>query len=790
MRSMLAIRLRKLLRRGFLAAGIGGLAAVLAWQIAPSFVDLPGDLLRPQEVSTIFLARDGEPLRQLLNSDGERVSQPLQIGQISGHLIEATIATEDKRFYQHSGVDWLAILRAARSNFERDRIVSGASTITMQLVKNASPPQKKRTLAVKLREAIQARRLERSWSKNEILAAYLNRISYGNLFTGCSAAASGYFNKPMGDLTLAESAFLAALPQSPGRLNPFRDPMLAIARQKRILQAMRDNNLISDEQLQIALAQEIKLSRFAGGFEAPHATELAGEISSAAGGALPTTIDAALQRQVEAIITNRLTGLESRHVTHAAAVVIENRTGEVLALAGSRDFFAKDGGQINGAWSPHSPGSAIKPFTYLLAFERGRTPATVIADLPIEFNTATGIYRPENYDRRHYGPVTCRDALGNSLNIAAVKVLQQIGGAETLLAKLRELGISTLEEDAEHYGLGLTIGNAPVRLLELANAYACIARKGEWKPWRLIARSGTSQRSGEAPLQTISSQASTAESLADSAMSIFSPAECHLIADILSDNQARLLCFGAHSPLRLPFRVAAKTGTSSTYRDNWTLGFTPEFTVGVWAGNFDNTPMENVSGVTGAAPIFRDIFIELKQRFGVTWFSEPAEIVHARIDPRNGKRLGPQSPPARSSRDEIFILGKEPPFATAADYDPASGKAILPSEFNLWARSRDNWMGDLVTCGDSESAARKPLRILSPVPGTVVLLDPDIRDRGSRLMLQAEAGQEVRWTSPTLKLEDEGGRRFAILQPGRHEIIAADAKSGQSAKTWVQVQEE
>lgn len=759
--------LRKHLRRLAFAAGAGAILAALAWQLAPGFVDLPADLLGPQQISAAYLSRDGEPLRQLLNSEGERVSQPLAIERIPQSLIDATIAVEDKRFYQHGGIDWLAILRAARSNYERDRIVSGASTITMQLIKNASPPERKRTVAVKLREALQARKLERLWSKNQILAAYLNRISYGNLFTGCGAAASGYFNKPMSDLTLAESAFLAALPQSPGRLNPFRDASAAAKRQQRVLQAMRANEFITEEQLQIALAQEIKLSRFNGGFTAPHATELAREMGNAASGTIKTTIDAAVQRRVETIITSRLAGLESRHVSHAAAVVIDNRTGEVLALAGSRDFFAKDGGQINGAWSPHSPGSAVKPFTYLLAFERGRTPATVIADLPIEFNTATGIYRPENYDHRHYGPVTCRDALGNSLNIAAVKVLRQIGGAETLLSKLRELGISTLAEDAEHYGLGLTIGNAPVRLIELANAYACIARMGVWKPWTLAAH------------ETASTE-----------RKLFSSAECHLIADILSDNQARLLCFGAHSPLRLPFRVAAKTGTSSTYRDNWTLGFTPEFTVGVWAGNFDNTPMENVSGVTGAAPIFRDIFIELQERFGNSWFREPPDIVHARIDPRNGKRLGPHSPPARTSRDEIFIRGQEPPFATAADYDAATGKARLPSEFNLWAQSRDNWMGDLVTCGDSDSAVRRPLRILSPVPGTVVLLDPDIRDSGSRLMLQAEAGQEVSWSSPTLRLENEGRHRFAILQPGRHEIIAADEKSGQAARTWVQVQEE
>lgn len=745
------------------------------WWVAPRMVAVPAPLLEGQQVSPTFLSHDGRPLRQVLASDGQRVAQPLTLDQIPRSLIDATIAAEDRRFWSHGGVDWLAIARAGWSNFTSSRVVSGASTITMQLVKNASVTASRRTLAAKVREALQARHLEMMWSKEQILTAYLNRISYGNLFTGCATASWGYFNKPVGDLTVAECAFLAGLPQAPSKLNPFRDPAPALARQKRVLLQMRKQEKISEEQVQVAWNQRIRLDRFAGGFAAPHAVELIRrdpEQMPADGrgtgpGLIRTTIHFDLQRKVETIISQRLAGLESRHVNHAAAVVIENHSGHVVALAGSRDFFASDGGQINGAWTPHSPGSAVKPLTYLLAFEKGHTPATMVADLPIEFATPTGTYRPENYDRKLFGPMTYRDALGNSLNVSAVKVLQGIGGPAVLLARLRELGISTLQEDADHYGLGLTIGNAPVRLLELANAYACLARLGVWKPWSLLA--------DQPPA---------------AGRTVFGHAECYLIADILSDNQARVLCFGAHSPLRLPFPVAAKTGTSSTYRDNWTLGFTPEFTVGVWAGNFDNTPMENVSGVTGAAPIFRDIFIELHARHGTSWFKEPREIMHAKIDPRIGKRIGPQSPPPRMTREEIFVRGTEPRIAVAPDYETGTGRAILPAEFAKWAASRDNWLGNLVVCGDSTHGVPGPPRIVHPIPGTVVRLDPDIANHGNRLLLQAEAASEVDWSSPTLRLLSEQGSRFAILTPGRHEIVASLRNGRGSVKTWVIVEPE
>lgn len=749
--------------------------AAVGWWGVPWLVPLPEALLRPPPASTLYLARDGTPLRHLLNEDGTRSAPPVKFAEMPPVLVNALLAAEDKRFYSHGGVDLLAVARASRDNLSSGRVFSGASTIHQQLIKNTTPKAGRRGLCVKFVEALRARHLAMAWKEEDILAAYANHISFGNLMTGIATAASGYFHKPLGDLTPAEAALLAALPQSPVRLNPFRKLEAVLPRQRRILDKMHALGWLDDEQHRVALAQPIVLQRFSGGFEAPHAVEMlrASNVKQAAslpsGSEAPnavvrTTIHATLQQHIETIIAQRLDSLKARHVSHGAVVVIDNATGAVRALAGSRDFFSEDGGQLNGAWTPHSPGSALKPFTYLIAFERGATPASIVADLPVEFSTNSGTYRPENFSLRSYGPMTYRHALGNSLNISAVKVLDSIGGAETLLPRLRELGIGTLNENAAHYGLGLTIGNASVRLIELANAYACLARLGTFKPWTLL---------HDAP---------TAD-----ARRMLGENESWLIADILSDNQAREMAFGTRSVLRLPFKCAVKTGTSSTFRDNWTLGYTPEYTVGVWVGNFDNTPMQDVSGVTGAGPIFRDVMLHLHEKQPATWFAQPSAITHARIDPRTGKRLTPQTPPARLSREEFFLNTQLPPVAQTSDYD-TRGRALLPREYAEWVQSNANWLGDLVTTTDAD--ARPQLRITNPIPGTVVILDPDISNNGSRLLLQATGASQPRWTCSTLEIQNDGGNIFAILKPGRHEIEVREEAGGESAKTFVIVREE
>ncbi len=738
--------------------------AALGWWALPFAVPLPQALLAPLPVSPRYLSSDGTPLRQYLTEKGQRAAPPATYEELPAHWVHAILAAEDKRFFDHGGVDLLAISRAAKDNFTHKRVVSGASTLTQQLIKVSSSSQNKdRSFTTKLREALQARRLEMTWDKQRILTEYSNRVAFGHLFTGLTSAAEGYLQKPLRDLTPADCAFFAALPQSPSRLDPFRNSKGLAKRQAYILQRMLYLGWLTNEEHQLASNEKLKVNRFTGGFAAPHAVELA-HANASPSQEIRTTIEADLQRKVEDIIQHRLRSLENKHVTQAAAVVIANQTGRVLALAGSRAFFSDHGGQINGAWVPHSPGSALKPFTYLLALEHGYTAASIIPDLPIEYASAIGLYRPENYDRRTHGPVTLRAALGNSLNIPAVRVLHQIGGETLLHDSLCQLGITTLNEKPEHYGLGLTIGNAPVRLLELANAYACLARLGETLPWTLrtdVTTPATRQR-------------------------LFPQESSYIIADILSDNNARSLTFGPHSVIRMPFRCAVKTGTSTNYRDNWTLGFTPEFTVGVWAGNFDNSPMASVSGVTGAGPIFRDIFLHLHETRSTSWYAQPNLITEAVIDPRNGKGVSRLPAPARASQEEVFVTGTVPADAKEQDYEPASGRAYLPPLYADWLKQNASWQSDLLALHPNPAAA-SPLRIISPVDGTVVVLDPDLRNSGSVLLLRGTLTANFAWSSPTLELYEDQNRTFAKLREGKHKLSLNNTQTGESITVSLEV---
>lgn len=755
------IHRRKILKRSTRAALAMAVTSAFCWWVLPFFVPLPRKLLEPLPVSPVYLGADGTPLRQLLSDEGQRTALPVQYDEIPDSIIQATLAAEDKRFFSHAGIDLQAIARASRDNLMAGSVVSGASTVTQQLIKISADKKTPRTLLSKIRESLQARQLEMTWDKKRILTEYLNRISYGNLLTGCRSAAQGYFGKPLEDLTAAEAATLASLPQSPTRLNPHKNFNAVQKRQRLILDLMVKNGWLKEEDRKQAEREKLSLRTYTGGFTAPHAVELAASKE----GIIRTTIDTNIQSRVEQILHHKLSLLAGKHVTQAAAVVIENQTGRVLALVGSRDFFAGSDGQINGAWTPHSPGSALKPFTYLLALNHGYTAAGILPDLPIEYATPTGLYRPENYDHRHHGPVTLRNALGNSLNIPAVRVLQEIGGEAVLHDALKSLGLTTLDHPPEHYGLGLTIGNAPVRLVELANAYACLARLGVYRPWTL----------------------EMTESFSPSTR-LFPENTAYILADMLDDNQARMMTFGPHSVIRMPFRCAVKTGTSTNYRDNWTLGYTPEFTVGVWVGNFDNTPMNDVSGITGAAPIFREIFLHLHENRSTGWYEEPASLVHATIDPRNGLGLDRATFKARVSREELFVPGTPPVPARETDYEPGTGKAYLPRTYEGWMKREESSLSGLFALRESTPGDARP-QIITPVDRTVFFLDPDLKQNGSNLLLIGSPVESLIWSSPTLEVSKTGGQSYVKLMPGTHVIAATHAETQTATRVTIEVRE-
>jgi len=602
-----------------------------------------------------------------------------------------------------------------------------------------------------------ALRVERSWSKDRILTEYLNRLDYGNLRTGIASGSYYYFAKPPSDLSAAEAAFLAALPKAPTRLNPHTNLVGAQERQRWILRRMQADGRLDRAALDRALDEPIQLRSRARDFEAPHFVDLLltrrGFVTPH-GGEVRTTLDLDLNHFAARALNDNLRRIADKHATAGAVVVIDNPTGDVLALAGSGDYFEVGAGQVNGAWMVRSPGSAVKPFTYLLALEAGANPGTVVPDVPTNFATPDGIYRPNNYNHRFYGPVSLRFALGNSLNVAAIRTLQIAGGPEALQRALRRTGITTLDHSADYYGLGLTLGNGEVRLLELANSFATLGRLGLHRPYRLLLREPGNL---------------------EPAHRVFDADASYLLADMLADNPARAASFGLNSYLAFDFPVACKTGTSSDYRDNWTVGYTPEFTVAVWVGNPDGSRMRGITGVTGAAPVMHEIFEHLHGRHGTTWFDHPARIASFRIDPLTG-RLSERS----GSVTEQCLHSPEP--AHADDYDTA-GRVRLPMEYTDWLASSQNTLGDLVFAASSAPE----LRIVQPEVGSTYYVDGDLPTDSQWIPLRAEAGGEVRWSCESLPVESAGSGLRAQIREGRHVITARDSATGREAATWIDV---
>ncbi len=735
------------------------LAGFVAWYGLPLMVSLPHGLLKNPQASPVFVDRHGNPVTRLALPGATR-SAPVAADQLPADLVACTIAAEDKRFQSHGGVDPLATLRAARDLALHRRVVSGASTITQQLIKISLPPSERGILR-KLHEALAARHLEMHWTKEQILTAYLNRLDYGNLRIGAAEAARFYFQKPLADLSLAECALLAGLPQGPSRLNPIKHPQRALSRRNTVLKRLADMNGIEASRIARAAAEPLSLrplsekspAPWLAALTAPHASE----------GIIRTTLDLGIQNDLETIVREETAKLRDSNLRHAAVVVINPSDGGILALVSSADWNDPRGGQINGALLPRSPGSALKPFTYLLALDRGgRIPASILADVPSPFRTPEGLNLPENYDRAYRGPVTLRRALACSLNIPALRELNLLGGPAPLHETLTRLGLTTLGDDPQAHGLGLTLGNAPVRLLELTNAYATLARAGQHRPAVLFP---------DAAAPPVSETG-------------FSAAAIHLIADILSDPAARAPSFPPGGPLDLPFRCAVKTGTSSDFRDNWCVGFTPEFAVGVWAGNFESQPMKGISGVAGAGPIFHRTMLRLHRDKPASWFPRPPGLLDIRIDPRNGKSFAPDDEDPRFIR-EIAPAERVPSPAVAADYD-AQGRALLGPAYAAWFESPYNQRrGELAM--DPAPPVIEPLRIITPTDGMTLLLDPEIPSGSERLRPVTNLPGTARWSSTTLRVEPSTPEPVIHLTPGSHVLVATDPRTGETRSLTLHV---
>jgi len=584
----------------------------LTFSIPPELVAPPPGAVRGDEgeaplsrrTSVAVLDREGGLLTHVRDGAGDEASW---LRAADAPLVaSAMIAAEDRRFRYHIGIDVPAAARAAVDGVRARRVVSGASTITQQLARiMLGAPRTTRGKVAVLGLAV---RIELGLSKEAILEQYLNRAPFGARIRGVEAASRRFFDKPARDLSLAEAATLAALPQSPARLDPRREAGRArlLHRRDEILGRIEGSGFATADATAHARGEPLALAPSFAGADAPHFVRalLSGKIDPCARVATPlpldgvtslrTTIDPSLQAAAVQASRRTISEIEDRHVTSASVVVLDNKTRDILAYVGSPGLEDTRLGHNDGVLAKRQPGSALKPFVYELAMERlGFSPATLLPDVELSFPAKDGEYRPRNYDQTFHGPVLLREALGNSYNVPAVWTAQRLGTA-SVLRRLRDLGMCSLDRSAEHYGLALALGDAESSLLELANAYATLASRGERRQPRAFTEvtrwDGSTRAPADAPPRRVLSRDAS-----------------ELMLDVLSDPGARVDSFGERNVLDLPFAFAAKTGTSKGFRDNIAVGATPSFTVAVWVGNMDGSPMRGVSGVTGAGPLLREV---------------------------------------------------------------------------------------------------------------------------------------------------------------------------------------
>lgn len=766
-------------------------AALLALAIASAWLRCgplpPGLLDTAQAESTVVLDRRGVPLYEALSGDGTRSTQ-LTAGDIPDLVAAATVAAEDRRFWSHYGVDPIAILRAARRNLAERSLVEGGSTITQQAAKLLLLRRsgvRHRGWGAKVREAIVALRLEHRMGKRDILALYLNLASYGNQITGIDRASRAYFGVSPSMLTPAQAAFLAGLPQRPTAFNPYRRTRLALSRQRVVLDRMVAAGVLSERAAAEARQERLDLRPADRPFRAPHFVRmvLAG-LGRERPARIVTTIDSELQADVAGIIRSHRAALERHGAANVAVVVLDNARSEWLAWEGSGDYLdERRGGAINGPSSPRQPGSALKPFTYALAFEHGFTPASVLPDVPMHFPTAEAgiVYSPRNYDGKYRGPLLARAALAGSENVPAVSLASDLG-VPALLRFLQRAGFSTFDKSAAYYGLGLTLGNAEVRLDELVAAYAAFARGGDWIQPGYLAGGG---------------RAAVRRQLV-SARSAF------WITDILSDPDARAYTFGRGGSLDFPFPVAVKTGTSQAYHDNWTIGYTRRLTVGVWVGNFDRRPLRNSSGVTGAAPIFQAVMLAALKRAGAR-DPEPARaddsVRETEICALSGELAATWCPVRRR---EWLPREGDPPACTWHHASDRGIEVFWPPAFREWAaRNAVNPPLAVPHPLASATAATQSLvpaprrapqpqvfEIANPPGGATYLLDPSLRPEFQTLSLRvvASAPTRVVWTVDGLHVgrTDSGDALSWPLRAGTHHIVARD-DAGRTASSTITV---
>jgi len=690
-----------------------------------------------------FTDRNGLSLGTLLTRDREHTAV-VPLNQVSPQFIQAILAAEDGTFYHHGALDLKAIARAIKDAIHAKRILSGASTITMQLARMLDSLP--RTVSGKTQEIWLSWRLTAGMNKDDILSAYINRLPMGGNIYGVEAASRIYFSIPARDLNLAQASLLAAIPNNPTYFNPYEHYQRLKQRQKYVL-----NRMIQDGYITRAIAERaytekvIFASRQPGIIAAPHFLFWLSTSLNKSSSPIRTTINRPLQQFVEAQVQQILTNLAANNVHDASALVIDNHTGEVLAYVGSPDYFNEAKlGRNDGVQALRQPGSTLKPFLYELALEKSVIrPNSILADVPANYAIpGAKLYSPTDYTRSFTGPVRVRVALANSLNVPAVRVLEKVG-VETFLARLHDLGFAHLTQPAEYYGLGLTLGSGEVSLWELAKAYVTIARFGE-----------------AIPLVSMF----TPDSL-DAIHRVTTTTTWELIVDMLSDRYARAAAFGVDSVLNLPFPTAVKTGTSSNFRDTWTVGFSGDYTVATWVGNFDGEPMRQISGVTGAAPLWNRIMLHLHSSQEPANFPPPEGMVKLPMCAISGLK---PTPACTSVVEEYFYPEDK------SNYERL--ELNLPGEYDEWLARQNQF-----------NLASNNFKILSPHNRDLFLLYPGEEGKQKlEFKLGGISSEPVEWWLNDQKLDTSANALFWTLRPGNWTL---SVKSGEiSDKVTFQVQ--
>ena len=709
-------------------------------EIAVNRTPLPENLFSDLNGTPVLLDREGKIIAQI-SSNEARVQMPVPITKMGKHLPKITIALEDHRYKFHNGIDFYAVFSAAYRTLTHADHLSGASTISQQTVKLANK-RKGRSLKSKIRETLSALKLERVWDKEKILESYMNRLDYGNRRLGPEAAAWAYFGKSASALTLAESIFIAGLPHSPTNYNPWLRPENANSKYLRSIKRLQSLDILTTAQSERLAANPPLVHRKLPPSSAPAFVEAMLKNNNTISKNEPTltTLDSSIQKRANDILAKQLDLLNRHSVRNAGMVVIENATGNVRAISSvsTNDGSSEESYNASLVW--RQAGSTLKPFVYLLGIEeRNFTASSLLPDTADSVSSKFKAYEPKNFNRKFSGPVRVRHALASSLNVPAVYALSLTGPRKSFDFTTR-FGIKT-HESIDNLGAGFILGNRKIRLLDLTSAYSNIARSG------LVLSPVFDEETMIKPKRIVSKESAT------------------IITDILADNEARSSSFGRHSSLHIKdHRTAVKTGTSSSYRDAWTVGYDKNHTVAVWFGNLNGRTMDGSLTIESAAPAWKEMVIYLAKSKG----SQPlANSTTARIKIDSLTGLLPCKH-TKSLIEEIFLPGTEPSKDSMEFYD-SNGNIQLPEEYAGWCSTKDNYLSAKVR----PSLTGGP-RILSPSDGSIFLIDHEIPADQQRITLSSDAHQ-TRWKVNGRSLIDP----YLTLSPGTY-LIRASTKNGSS----------